>query len=126
LQSDDRTQDGAGAGDGLELVAEQDVSASGHEFDSIHIHGGRRGPFGVRFDDFGIDALGIEAIAEDGHRKSQQNDNHRVHISLPSFALNKAPKAGPFTLITPYYLENIHFEYVSSMAAVGANFNKED
>ena len=70
LDRDDRADDRRGAGDRLELVAEEDVLVGGHEFHPVHVHLRRGGPFGIGFDDLRVDVLGVDAIPEKSDDKT--------------------------------------------------------
>lgn len=68
LNGDDWPNNGTCHCDRFELVTKEDVLAGRHEFHSIHIHLGRSGFLRVGFNDFGVNVLGIDAVAD---RKKQ-------------------------------------------------------
>ena len=61
---DDGAHDGAGGGDGLEVVAEEDVLVRGHEVDAIHVQSGGSRALRVRLDDVAVYPPGVPRVRE--------------------------------------------------------------
>ena len=74
LNSKDRPDHRCCAGNGFELVTEEDVLTGGHELHSIHKHLGWSGLLGVRLNNFRIDVLGIEAVTDEKNDKPYNYD----------------------------------------------------
>ena len=88
LNGDDRPYNRSSAGNGFELIPVKDVLAGGHELHAIHVHLGRRRPFRVSLNDLGVDVFGVDAIADEGDQKAEDDDVDCVHDLTPFFCLS--------------------------------------
>ena len=80
----DRSYNRPGGRDRLEVIAEEHVAAGRHEVDAVHVHPGRRRPFGVRLDNVPVDAFGVQVVGQINGQHAEDDDPRGCSWSAPS------------------------------------------
>ncbi len=72
------------SGDGLEVVAKENVTVGRHEVHAVHVERRRCGPLGIGLDDIAVNVTGVARLAEVDRENADDHSSQRVHARSPS------------------------------------------